>query len=287
MFQRDGVCCSAAGSSGWGHTIHPVVDTVCHHGVRTTADRSPPTSAVGHSACQHCSCLSPGVACGQVDRIISRLRQVCAAEGLSIDRTVRRPAVRCTITQGGGSRSLGAASAGCMSLNWHLERVRLVGAMSLPVLQRCIRFMSCVYPKPSVPALLQALAALVERAQGDVRACLNTLQLLARAGRPVRLADVKAAAAGHKDIAASAFGLWQDLFSDRVDLGWALESSHAFCSASGLMWQDLFSDRVGFKLALRSPHVFCSASRLLWEDLFSERVHFGAPTRPCSAAPPC
>ncbi|KAK9821413.1 hypothetical protein WJX81_000979 [Elliptochloris bilobata] len=82
-----------------------------------------------------------------VDRIIGRLRQICAAEGLFVDRT--------------------------------------------------------------------ALAALVERTDGDVRACLNTLQLLARAGRPVRVADVKAAAAGHKDMTASAFGLWHDLFSDR------------------------------------------------------------------------
>lgn len=59
----------------------------------------------------------------------------------------------------------------------------------------------------------------MDRAEGDVRACLNTLQLLARSGRPVRVADVRAATAGHKDQAASVFSLWQDLFSDRVRNG--------------------------------------------------------------------
>lgn len=49
-----------------------------------------------------------------------------------------------------------------------------------------------------------------------MRACLNTLQLLSRSGRPVRVADVRAATAGHKDQTGSVFSLWQDLFSDRV-----------------------------------------------------------------------
>jgi len=60
------------------------------------------------------------------------------------------------------------------------------------------------------PWRAQALEALVERTEGDVRACLGTLQLLARA------ADVRAATAGHRDRGASAFGIWQSLFSNRV-----------------------------------------------------------------------
>lgn len=64
----------------------------------------------------------------------------------------------------------------------------------------------------------QALAALAEGAQADVRACLNALQFLARRCSRVRVADVEREAGGHKDLTRSAFSLWQQLLSSRVPL---------------------------------------------------------------------
>ena len=63
---------------------------------------------------------------------------------------------------------------------------------------------------------MQALAALCEGTQQDVRACLNTLQLLSRKCTHVRLADVEAAAIGQKDLTRSAFSLWERLLTASV-----------------------------------------------------------------------
>ena len=49
-----------------------------------------------------------------------------------------------------------------------------------------------------------------------MRACLHTLQFLARRCERVRLADVEGAAVGHKDVTRSAFSLWQQLLSGKV-----------------------------------------------------------------------
>ena len=63
---------------------------------------------------------------------------------------------------------------------------------------------------------MQALAALCEGTEQDMRACLNTLQFLARRCLRVQLADVEGAAIGQKDISRSAFTLWQRLLSGKV-----------------------------------------------------------------------
>lgn len=62
----------------------------------------------------------------------------------------------------------------------------------------------------------QALVTLADRTEGDVRCCLNTLQFLGRRRGAVRAADIASACAGHKDIATSAFSVWQQLFWQRV-----------------------------------------------------------------------
>lgn len=66
------------------------------------------------------------------------------------------------------------------------------------------------------PPHLQALVTLADRAEGDVRCCLNTLQFLGRQRGAVRAADVASATAGHKDVSTSAFAVWQQLLWQRV-----------------------------------------------------------------------
>ncbi|DBA73642.1 TPA: hypothetical protein ACH3X2_009627 [Trebouxia sp. C0005] len=83
------------------------------------------------------------------------------------------------------------------------------------------------FRKPSVERLLQrlrsiceaeklvidraALSRLCEQTECDVRSCLNTLQFLARKGRPIKVADLNGLSIGQKDISKGAFSIWQDL----------------------------------------------------------------------------
>ena len=60
---------------------------------------------------------------------------------------------------------------------------------------------------------LHALCALTER---DVRACLSTLQLLARRHARVQAHHVEGVALGHKDITRSIFTMWQALLTGSV-----------------------------------------------------------------------
>lgn len=63
---------------------------------------------------------------------------------------------------------------------------------------------------------MQALARLCELTECDVRSCLNTLQLLARKGRPIKVSDLTGLHVGQKDINKGAFTIWQDLLQDKV-----------------------------------------------------------------------
>lgn len=63
---------------------------------------------------------------------------------------------------------------------------------------------------------LQALTRLCEQTECDVRSCLNTLQFLARKGRPIKLADLAGLSIGQKDINKGAFTIWQDLLQIKV-----------------------------------------------------------------------
>ena len=63
---------------------------------------------------------------------------------------------------------------------------------------------------------LQALTRLCEQTECDVRSCLNTLQFLARKGRPIKVADLAGLSIGQKDISKGAFTIWQDLVQIKV-----------------------------------------------------------------------
>jgi len=67
-----------------------------------------------------------------------------------------------------------------------------------------------------VPADTRALGALSERTEGDVRACLNTLQMLSQEGRGLTLVDVTGGGAGDKDSTVQARGVWASLLSGHV-----------------------------------------------------------------------
>jgi chromosome transmission fidelity protein 18 len=62
----------------------------------------------------------------------------------------------------------------------------------------------------------QALMALAEQTDCDVRSCLHTLQFLSRRTRTVRPADIDGARVGQKDVTKNAFAAWQELFWLRV-----------------------------------------------------------------------
>ena len=64
--------------------------------------------------------------------------------------------------------------------------------------------------------VLQALSRLCELTECDVRSCLNTLQFLARKGRPIKVSDLTGLHVGQKDINKGAFTIWQDLLQDKV-----------------------------------------------------------------------
>ena len=78
-----------------------------------------------------------------------------------------------------------------------------------------------VCAKQKMPADTRALSALSERAEGDVRACLNALQMLSQEGRGLTMADVHGGVgggggAGEKDLTVQARGVWEALLSGHV-----------------------------------------------------------------------
>lgn len=64
---------------------------------------------------------------------------------------------------------------------------------------------------------MQALVALAERADCDVRSCLNTLQFLAKRGGRIKTADITSLNMGQKDMTKGAFAVWTQLFSTKVN----------------------------------------------------------------------
>ena len=76
-----------------------------------------------------------------------------------------------------------------------------------------------VCAKQKMPVDTRALSALSERAEGDVRACLNALQMLSQEGRGLTMADVHGGGgggAGEKDLTVQARGVWEALLSGHV-----------------------------------------------------------------------
>ena len=72
----------------------------------------------------------------------------------------------------------------------------------------------------------RAITALSDRSEGDVRACLNTLQMLSQEGKGLKLVDVTGTsggaagggggAVGEKDLTVQARGVWEALLSGHI-----------------------------------------------------------------------
>ena len=62
---------------------------------------------------------------------------------------------------------------------------------------------------------MQALKTLASKAAGDVRSCINTLQLLSARHGVVTSAHVAAVPVGDKDMTAAPFAMWGKLLSSR------------------------------------------------------------------------
>ena len=87
----------------------------------------------------------------------------------------------------------------------------------VPVSECCgSNTLSCAHELEGVCGCLQALTRLCEQTECDVRSCLNTLQFLARKGRPIKVADLAGLSIGQKDISKGAFTIWQDLLQIKV-----------------------------------------------------------------------
>ncbi len=64
-----------------------------------------------------------------------------------------------------------------------------------------------------------------------MRACLNTLQFLARQLRPITTADIHRLQVGQKDVSKGAFAIWQELLVSKVGCKPMEEKAAALASA--------------------------------------------------------
>ena len=67
-----------------------------------------------------------------------------------------------------------------------------------------------------LPTDSRAIVALSARAEHDVRACLNTLQMLSQEGKGLTLEGVNGTGEGAKDLTVQARGLWENLLSGHI-----------------------------------------------------------------------
>ena len=107
-----------------------------------------------------------------------------------------------------------------------LRDVAKVFRMTAPHSARLNARLRDVCVSQHLPADTRALGALSERSEGDVRACLNTLQMLSQEGRGLKLADVTGGgggasgggggSVGEKDLTVQARGVWDSLLSGHI-----------------------------------------------------------------------
>ncbi|KAK9809883.1 hypothetical protein WJX72_001010 [[Myrmecia] bisecta] len=100
-----------------------------------------------------------------------------------------------------------------------LRNVAKILQFKRPLNERLVTRLKAICAAEGLQADRQALQALCERTEGDVRSCLNTLQFLARRTRRVRLAHIQALQIGQKDMSKGAFTVWQELFQKRAKRG--------------------------------------------------------------------
>lgn len=102
----------------------------------------------------------------------------------------------------------------------------------------------CCTSSGAPPALLlQALQALCDRNDCDIRSCLNTLQFLARRpngpGGRITLSQVRQVAVGTKDTTRSALAIWSDILQTRRAGGGARRGPTAAADTHRELWEGI------------------------------------------------
>ena len=153
-----------------------------------------------------------------MDRLVARMREICLKQKLFADRQVSSGHESASLVQIACLCGAAANANRTHHKNKNKKRdvsgARLAHAESEPLpshLARRTPICACKHG-----SVAQALMALAEQTECDVRSCLHTLQFLSRRQRAVRPADVDAARVGQKDITKNAFSTWQELFWLRV-----------------------------------------------------------------------
>lgn len=85
-----------------------------------------------------------------------------------------------------------------------------------PTTERLVERLRYICNKEGLRAEKSTLRALADRAEGDIRACLNTLQFISKKQDRLRITDVSSVGIGQKDITMSAYRLWKDLLHVKV-----------------------------------------------------------------------
>ena len=150
-----------------------------------------------------------------------------------------------------------------------------------------------VCAKRGMRADTRALGHLAERSEGDVRACLNALQMLNQEGKSLTLADVesdstsaetRSAASGEKDLTVQARALWRTLLSGHISNKRTRKASReahqrhlgSLCQSFGddaLLLDGLFENVHGAKFQDASMAKSARALAALGDgDLFSSRA---------------
>lgn len=97
-----------------------------------------------------------------------------------------------------------------------LREVAKVFTVKPPSQERLVERLKTICAREGLKTEKSTLRALVDRAECDIRACLNTLQFISKKQRYVRQADISSIGVGQKDISIGAFRLWKDLLHSKV-----------------------------------------------------------------------
>jgi len=97
-----------------------------------------------------------------------------------------------------------------------LREVAKVFTVKPPSQERLVERLKTICAREGLRIEKSTLRALVDRAECDIRACLNTLQFISKKQRYVRPSDISSIGVGQKDISIGAFRLWKDLLHSKV-----------------------------------------------------------------------
>ncbi|KAJ1309444.1 hypothetical protein OPQ81_006220 [Rhizoctonia solani] len=125
----------------------------------------------------------------------------------------------------------------------------------------------------------RALTALVTVTQGDMRACINTLQLIKSRSDTVTESDIKRATAGMKETESSVQSVWNDLFSPitaktrKLIPGASAMEADKYVSRLSRVIENAGTDRVA--IACFEHYTTLRKGRSSWDSLLAAHEWFG------------